>query len=129
MARGWISANPCPPNLRSVQAYIPASRDDDELSPPFYAQVVFSPFRGDSSSDDELSPPFYAQVAFSPFGGDSSSDGGPISSVNRLNDAIEETKLPSHAFNERSLRLTFRYLSEGLINPHFLFPRVQTLSL
>ena len=80
MVRGWISANPCPSNLRSVRAYVPASR------------------------------------------------GWQVSSVNRLNDAIEETKLPSHAFNEMSLHLTFRYLSEGLINPHFLFPRLQTLS-
>lgn len=28
MVRGWISTNPRPSNLASVQAYTPASRDD-----------------------------------------------------------------------------------------------------
>lgn len=52
MVRGWINANPRPSNLGSVQAYVPASRDD----------------------------------------------GWQVSSVNRLDDAIWETRLTFHAF-------------------------------
>ena len=88
MVRGWISTNHRLSNLGTVRIHVPASRDDGwpvskrnlSLSAD---RVLYSPHLCILS--------YFSERVFV--------------SINRLYDATMETRLPSHAFNEMSLRL------------------------